>query len=993
MPNMRPSNSLALLAACALAACASKRAGTPDNEPTLKTLAGRTVVVEKDQGVAASEEKAIEAYRKFLEVAPRAPQRAEAMRRLGDLEMDSADTRSARSQAANADPDYRAAITRYQDYLKNFPNDPGNDRVLYQLARAYEQGGQLETALKTLDRLVAEYPNTTYREEAHFRRGELLFTTRHYAKAEQAYATVLKEGTESRYHDRALYMHGWSLFKQGRLDDALHSFFGVLDLKVANSEGDGDLDTLADLSRADRELVEDTFRVTSLCLTNLQGAESIAAYMKTDERRSYEFRVYQHLGELYIKQERVKDAADTFGMFARLHPLHAQAPVLQARVIDIYQSNGFGTLALQAKKEYVARYGIDSEFRRANEQGWEKAQPLVKAHLAELARHHHASAQKSKSSADYQEAVRWYRLYIASFPTDPDAAQNNFLLAELLFEDSRFAEASTEYEKTAYHYPKHAKSADAGYAALLGYAQQEKRAAPAELPALHRTSVASALRFAKEFPSDSRAGPVLTNAAEKLYALRDGEQASSVAQQVLSLDPPAAPAQRRVAWTVVAHTSFERGAFDKAERAYGEVIALTPDKDAARTELVERQAASIYKQGEQANELGDFRLAANHFLRIKQATPTSKIRAGAEYDAGAALIRLQDWAAATEVLDAYRRTYPEHELQKEATKQIAFVRREAGQLSQAAGEYERVAAESEDAELRAEALLLAGSLHEQSKNVDRALEVYSRYVEQFPKPVETAVETRFKIAEIHKARNDQARYHEQLQEIVRIDAAAGSERTGRTRNLAARSSLVLSEQLYERFAAVKLLQPFEQSLQEKRQGMDAAIQAFGGLVAYEVGEVTAAATFYMAEIYSNFSRSLVESERPAGLAAAALQDYEDALEEEAFPFEEKAIEVHEKNLELVSGGIYNAWTEKSLARLAVLKPGRYAKYEISSGFLGSIDRYVYRQPERPAVAVEAEATPPANEPPVAATIAPTASTGQTMLFERTEPGSSHAIAR
>jgi hypothetical protein len=148
----------------------------------------------------------------------------------------------------------------------------------------------------------------------------------------------------------------------------------------------------------------------------------------------------------------------------------------------------------------------------------------------------------------------------------------------------------------------------------------------------------------------------------------------------------------------------------------------------------------------------------------------------------------------------------------------------------------------------------------------------------------------------------------------------------------------------------------------------------------------------MAEVYSNFSRSLVESERPAGLNPGDLQDYELALEEEAFPLEEKAIAVHEKNLELMSGGVYNGWTEKSLARLAVLKPGRYAKSEISSGFLGSIDRYVYRQPERAVIAVEADTTvptaepptaePPTTEPPAASALtAPSASTGQTILFE------------
>ena len=137
---------------------------------------------------------------------------------------------------------------------------------------------------------------------------------------------------------------------------------------------------------------------------------------------------------------------------------------------------------------------------------------------------------------------------------------------------------------------------------------------------------------------------------------------------------------------------------------------------------------------------------------------------------------------------------------------------------------------------------------------------------------------------------------------------------------------------------MKLRQPFETSLQEKQQRMDATIEAMGRLVDYEIAEVTAAATYYMAETYFNFSRSLVESERPTDLKPAELEEYEMALDEEAFPFEEKAISVHEKNMELLHAGVFNAWTEKSLGRLAELMPGRYAKHETSSGFLAAIVR-------------------------------------------------------
>mgnify|MGYP000134755292 CR=1 FL=1 len=181
--------------------------------------------------------------------------------------------------------------------------------------------------------------------------------------------------------------------------------------------------------------------------------------------------------------------------------------------------------------------------------------------------------------------------------------------------------------------------------------------------------------------------------------------------------------------------------------------------------------------------------AADHFLRIKKVAPTAKICAAAEYDAGAALIHLEAWGEAASVLDAFRTTYPNHELQREATKQIALVYRKAGELSRSADEYERVATESDSADLRAEALLLAGQLHEEAASPDRALAVYQRYVEQFPKPIEAAVETHFKIAEIYQHKSDTTNYHHSLEQIVQIDAAAGSERTARTRFLAGRSSL------------------------------------------------------------------------------------------------------------------------------------------------------------------------------------------------------------
>ena len=106
-------------------------------------------------------------------------------------------------------------------------------------------------------------------------------------------------------------------------------------------------------------------------------------------------------------------------------------------------------------------------------------------------------------------------------------------------------------------------------------------------------------------------------------------------------------------------------------------------------------------------------------------------------------------------------------------------------------------------------------MHEKANNSARALEVYQRYVGFFPQPVELNLETRNKIAGILKTQNDRTSYLEELEKIVAIDASAGSERTPRTRELAAQSALVLAEQAYDAFVAVDLLQPFEVNLQKR----------------------------------------------------------------------------------------------------------------------------------------------------------------------------------
>ncbi len=854
------------------------------------------------------------------------------------------------------------AIALYKKLLKEYPQYKDSDQVLYQMARAYDELGRTEEAMETMERAIKANPNSVHFDEVQFRRGEYFFTRRKFRDAENAYSAITNLGARSSYYELALYKLGWTFYKQDLYEEAVQNYMALLDYKVSTGYNFDEKH-----EKEDERRVADTFRAVSLSFMNLGGPDAVQQYFTSTKSRSYEDRVYSNLGEYYLAKLRYDDAAKTYNAFITLHPFHPASPRFSMRVVETFTKGGFPKLVLESKRDFASKYGLQAEYWKHNKpEELPEAIAYLKTDLKDLATHYHAEYQSSQEAneklANYHEALRWYGDYLTSFPKDGESPTINYRMADLLFENKDFGDAAKQYERTAYGYPVNVQSPAAGYAAVYAYREQLKVVPKENLDAVKHDTIASSIKFADTFPTHAQAAAVLGAAADDQYEMKDFRAAVTSAQRVIDKYPGAGTPIRRSAWIVVAHGSFELAEYPQAEKAYTQVLAVTPESDETHAKFVDNLAASIYKQGEIARDAKDYRAAADHFLRIRTAAPTSTIRPTAEYDAGGALIELKDWKAAAGVLEAFRSTYPKHKMAGEATRLIARAYRESGELSHAAGEYERLASESTDETVKRESLLVAGDLYQQSSASDKALAAYQHYVTDFPKPLETNLETRFKIAEIYKTAHNDSSYQKELMNIVSIDAAGGAERTGRTRTIAARSALVLAEQLYQACVAVKLRQPFEASLKEKRQRMDATIKAMTGLVDYQIADVTAAATFYMAETYFDFSRALKESERPADMKGANLEKFEADLDEAAYPFEDKAIKVHEKNIEMLHAGVFNEWTQKSLSKLAEMVPGRYAKNEMSSGFIGTIDRYVYQSPLAQAAiqAAAASTTMPTN---------------------------------
>jgi TolA-binding protein len=806
---------------------------------------------------------------------------------------------------------------------------------MYQLSRAYEAQGNIDRALAVLDQLVQKYPGSDWITEAQFRRGEILFSRREYRNAEHAYAAVVANGPDTGFYDQGLYKHAWSLFKQSRSDESAVSFLRLLDRLLVR---DGKLRPEDTLTRPERELSADAFRALAIMASDLDGSETLDATLAERGDPVYAHMLYAALGDLYLEKERYQDAAKAYEAFAARRPDDRHAPLLQVRAIEAYEKGGFASLVLAGKQAFVERYAFGSPFwanREVSDAPEVAAQ--LKSNLKDLAEYHHARAQKTKQNDDYVAAARWYRAMLDSFPQDPDAPATRYLLAEVLFENKRYAEAALEYERTAYEYPLHAKSQQAGYAALVAYEKHEPSLSGAERTAWHRKSIESQLMFATSFPEHAEAGVVMTKAAESLFNLNEFDRTIEVTQQVLARDPPVEPKHQRIASTLLAHSLFDRGRFAEAEAAYLRVQTLLPPNDPERADITERIAASIYKQAEAKQAGGDTQGAVNDFLRVGMLAPGAKVRANAEYDAATLLINTQQWAQAADVLEAFRRNHPDHELAPEVTRKLAVAYLESGRSAASAAEFERVAAEkSEDAETRRVALWQAAELYEKANQLANAARVYADYIARFPSPLDPAIEARQKLADMAGQQNDLQTRAKWLEEIVKADRAAGPARTGRSRYLAAKATLESAEPAVAKYKSIKLVVPLDRSLKQKRAAMEEALAIYGRALDYQVAEVATAATYGMAELYRQLAADLMASERPKELNDEEREQYDVLLEEQAFPFEEKAIQLHEVNAQRTKDGIYDPWVQRSFEVLAKLNPARYAKVEVGEEYVSTL---------------------------------------------------------
>ncbi len=900
-----------------------------DNKSTQINLSDKAHKTKKK-----STEEVRAAYYQYLNNADTSDSsRQLAITRLAQMELELTDKLIADSSANDLEEDalynetLRRTITLLETSLNDFPNAKGNDGLLYQLARTYDQVGEYDKALSTLEQLASKHKNSTYYAEAQFRIGETAFVHGDYLTAEDAYTEAIISPNSENFYEKAFFKRGWTRYKQELYIESVDDYIESLNL---NKFGEFD-----SLNENDKSLFNEHFRAIGLSFSHLDGPESLQDYFNQYSNFRYLYHTYATISDIYLKQQRYSDAADILNQFVKFYPTKNEIPKAKLKVIKVWKQSGFASNVHEAINEFYTLYHPKSEYwKKSPKNKYQKeSTEALKQYIAEEANYFHSRYQDNKltkeKSKNLKNAGIWYNRYLSQFPEFGRKEGIYHQYGELLYSAKRYQEALHYFEIAAYDNDIILDKRSAYMTISLSDTLYKQNTNTAQQLVLLEQIIRYSHRYVALYPNDKQSPQIIVHAAQLAFNNQKFEQALQLTQAV----PSGATKDIQYQIDLVqARTYFEIEKFSDAENSYFNMLNKNPERK-YQTQIEDSLALSIYRQAEKAKASNKIAEAMHHFTRIQKIVPQSKIAGSALYDGIALAMADKQWLQVIALGQRFESLYSNHKLSNDVTKNLSIAYLNSNQGDKAAQKFELISSFEKDENVKMAALWQAAKLYEKKGDTEGAIRSYRNFAHQYPQAYAQNMEAMLKLSDLYaRQKMPQKRYFWLTKMSTAGRKANASKTTERTIFIAANATIELATIQHANFSKQKLVAPLKNNLRKKKSFMQETIKLYGYASSYGLADITTQATYAIGSIYQDFSIALLESERPKGLSDDELEQYDILLEDQAFPFEDKAIEFYETNMARSKTGLYNEWLSKSRASLVELFPARYSRQPKISGY-------------------------------------------------------------
>jgi len=921
-----------------------------DKYPTYPKRDGVLYMLAYCYGEINDSDKALQVYQKLIDESPKSKYSPEAYVRMGEIFFD------------NNQMD--KAIERYS-HLLSFPESKFYDKALYKLGWSYYKSNNIPKAVEFFTKVLEYYesrPQRRFRGGDDLRKESLDYIAISFAEQEDTDGTVqakafIKQLKNPKWGEDILYKMGEVFLDRTDYAKARNAYRSILEMDPYNPKSPDIYLKIIDSFEKESDwegMIAESERLSDLYGPNSEwsrrnASNQIALEKAKKIRQSgiYASATFHHVNANKAREKDQKDVAqkefaaalESYQKFLKEFPdspdkyetiwglaecyyytdKYNEAADNYKKVAENKDGKYYKDALFNVYKAYEEQLkiegGLPNKLEEAKESASEEEGKGAKKEIV-----------KKPLSPTAQNLVAALRTHIAAFPNDEATPKMIYKIGEIYYGFGQFAEARVEFEKVVDNYPQHEASQTAAHYLIESY------------------------KIDGDFAG-------LKVASEKLLSKGTFTQEGKERDKLVELKSGAAGK--------IAEQDMKEGKYAEGITEYIKMYEENPKSRSGAIALhnaglaYENKLNKIYE----ANQLYE-RLATE--IPDDELAPQDLLHAGYNYE------KLADFPKAVGVYEKFISFYPNNEKTNDAIYNAGLLKEITSDYSGAISNYHQYLSRAGDAPDAQELALSIAKIYEEQGDTTSAMGAYNDFCSKY-KDAEMLSEAYFKWGKILYTQGNYDEANKRFAQSIAV-YKMGSSMGQIESKYASEAKILMTQPSYDRYKTVRYTgdQKQDAKLMVQKGDMFRELKAdYEDVVGMGNLDWALAALYMLGMINKEFADALFQAPQPKDLKPEEQDEYTVKLEDMAFPIKSRAIEAFKTCIDqAATKGVWNEWVEKATDEYKIIKPDAPAplKFEIyatTPGVSIAIPDFVFQKSKQPLPTPEAPVQPETQQQPAA----------------------------
>lgn len=480
--------------------------------------------------ISKAEDKAIQSLQALLKKRKGTAQESDLLYRLAELYMRKAktgrffdlnsDSKSMKLSSFPIPPQkgkdwIRKASDTYFDIEKRFPNYSELDGVIFNNAFANQQLGDTKKSELLYKKLLDRFPKSSLVPDALIALGELLYDQARFKEAKSSFENVGRF-PEAKIYSYGLYKLAWTLYNMKLSDEAVNKLVEVVEKNPPS----------IDPSRR-YNLRQEALRDLVLFVADRIKGEALYDFFKkiaTLEELGQAMVNTAKLYESYSREKEIHIFLNEFLNREQTHAYRVKAHMILVNANEVLKKRDDVLANLDAGSKLC---DLDSTWKARQELAWvtESCQNDFRKTSLEIAKKWWEIWLKNKAHPEFSKLTeKALRLVLKGDDPEKPDFKTRYALAELLFQQGQFDEASLQYERVAQTSNESTMVHDANYSALYSAQKSiDKEKAKDKQERVRKLSLA----YIQKYPKGVHSLPVQLQVALAEYEVNKDKEAEN----------------------------------------------------------------------------------------------------------------------------------------------------------------------------------------------------------------------------------------------------------------------------------------------------------------------------------------------------------------------------------------------------------------------------------------------------------------------------------